>query len=125
MAGGAGAIGAASGLNLISSLIDSATSLGVAGINQKTAFEVQARDFGFRRGIIREHSQALGQHGLPAFIAYGGTSHGLLDPYKVSFATGSHVGRASIVNNSFGHVPNQYGNYRRTNVTPSTFVKKK
>nr|AVM87201.1 VP2 [Wuhan carp calicivirus 2] len=123
MAGAAGAIGGA-GLGLITSLIDSATSLGVAGINQKTAFEVQARDFGFRRGIIREHSEALGQHGLPAFLAYGGSSHGLLDPYKVSFAAGSHVGRPSIINNSFGHVPNQFGNYRRANTTPMTATKR-
>nr|AVM87231.1 VP2 [Guangdong pseudohemiculter dispar calicivirus] len=117
MAGIAGA-----GLGLVSGIIDAATSLGVASINQQTAFETQARDFGFRRGIIRDHTEALGKVGLPAFIAYGGASHGLLDPYRVSIAAGSHVGRPSIINNSFGHVPNQFGNYRRANSSAPAFT---
>nr|AHX24378.1 putative minor structural protein [Atlantic salmon calicivirus] len=124
MASAAGAI-ASGGLSVLTSLIDSATSLGVAGINQTTAFEVQARDFGFRRGIIRDHTASLGQAGLPGFLAYGGSSHGLLDPYRVSLAAGSHVGRASIVNNSFGSVPNQFGNFRKSNMSATPLVKKK
>nr|WAQ80641.1 MAG: VP2 protein [Fish-associated calicivirus] len=118
-------IAGAAGIGIITSIIDAATSLGVAGIQQQATLETQARDFGFRRGIIREHQEALGKSGLPGFIAYGGASHGLLEPYKVSIAAGSHVGKSSIINNSFGHVPNQFGNYRRTSSGPAMIVRKR
>ncbi|UFQ21769.1 putative minor structural protein [Ameiurus nebulosus calicivirus 1] len=121
MAGVAAAVGA----GLVSSVIDAATSLGVAGIHQKTALEVQARDIGFRRGIIREHTEALGKEGLPAFIAYGGNAHGLLEPYKVALATGSHVGRPSLINNSFNSNWNMYGNFRKASGSSAFRVSQK